>query len=208
MSPLVVKKMAEVRLVNCQCMTDEHFTQIAKAHIQCLPESLLSDIGVRFVKAFYRAACQSDQEHLIARFENDVLAGVAFVSLNADSLTSRLMTPRMYISLAFSMLIPSIASRVVKTFMASSEDSNVPELVFFFSTPEFRGKGIGKRLLCDVVEALQERSLDTYAIKTLDSPDNQAIEFYSRNGFERQKSFSHAGHQYVYMTTKITDRNT
>ena len=199
--------MNEVRIISCQNLSETHFTQIAKAHIKCLPESLLSDIGEGFVKGFYKSACKSEKEYLIARFENDLLAGVAFVSLDTDSMTSRLMTLKMYLSLGMSMVIPSIARRVFNMLTATSENSDIPELVFFYSTPEFRGKGIGKLLLQDVAEVLKARSLDTYAIKTLDSPDNRAIEFYSRNGFQMQKSFVHAGHQYVYMTTKIMDRN-
>lgn len=58
-----------------------------------------------------------------------------------------------------------------------------------FVKPEYRNKGIGKQLLATLLPLIKSTGCEYIALYT-ESDNKQAIEFYTKNGFNRGKDFA------------------
>ena len=196
--------------------------QIARAHVEALPESLVSRIGGRYPQAFYRyLAGSADELILIDRGAPGAdLRAACIVSLAPATLSRRLLyrTPLAFHALRAVRRLPLralVTSRAAGSPAeapppspqglhrgASGRDGSRPsagrslegpEILLLFAVPEARGHGVGARLLERCEALLVERGFDGLWVKTRDDPGNRAIQFYRREGFAPAGSVSRHG---------------
>lgn len=180
--------------------------QLARAHVEALPESLVSRVGGRYPQAFYRyLAGSADELILIDRVApGGELRAACVVSLAPATLSRRLLsrTPLVVHALLAVRRLPLRALLVTSRAGAGSPGeapppSPGPEILLLFAVPQSRGQGVGARLLERCEALLVERGFEGLWVKTRDDPGNRAIDFYRREGFAPAGSVSRHGKRLV-----------
>jgi ribosomal protein S18 acetylase RimI-like enzyme len=162
----------------------------ARLHRDALPNSVISRLGSAYTEAFYRFAAASEKEFVfVAHAPDGSVLGAAVLSLDPSSLTRRLLfgtplacylprKPRLTAEMACDVLLAPCRKR------SSSLPHDVPEVIAIFSRTEDRSRGIGRDLLRCVEALLSRQGKHRYFVRTDDRPENRAITFYHREGFQ------------------------
>lgn len=174
-------------------MNEEEIATLAVLHRQSLPGSVLSWLGVGYLRAFYRYVQRSNLEALVVHRDEGGIAGAAVIAWQPSRLTRRLLlrTPMLaYLALR----APWVATRLFRRrrllakagstapIVVSTDLLQAPEVVHFFTTPDRRGHGCGAVLLLKCERLLRSLGEPRYWLKTEDASDNRALNFYRRNG--------------------------
>jgi len=167
--------------------------RLARLHVDSLPESLVSRLGVSYAKRFYRYLAGSKDEFVLVGRDGSEIASACVVSLDPASLNRRLVWHTglpLWAALRFWRFpwlhLGSSAANGHETTSANrgqSDLAHLPELILIFTDANARGRGWGSELLARCEVQLSERGIFDYTLKTLDDPANRAIAFYGRHGF-------------------------
>ncbi len=184
--------------------------RLGRLHVLTLPASLVSKLGTRFARDFYRYIAASSEEILcyIRGGDGSILAA-SIVSLDPQGLELRLAkrtTLALWVVLRFWRLP---LRSLVGDWLGSAEDTerasipDRPELIHIFTDPKSQGKGVGSRLLDGSEAALMKRGIMAYCLKTEDEPANPAHRFYARHGFVERDRFSLHGLRFVMLEKRL-----
>lgn len=174
---------------------------LARLHLVTLPESLVSVIGERYAKAFYRYAVSSPDEIVFLEWsgsKRDELVGACIVSLHPETLNHRLLRQTPLVPMALTALPRLPLRAIVGNALTKSKRSSVaqpggPEIILIFTLPSLRSQGSGSRLLARTESWLAERGMSRIFVKTRDAADNRALRFYEKAGFRRMASIVKQG---------------
>ncbi len=179
-------------------LSNDDIDMLGHMHVSVLPESLISVIGVRYSRAFYRYIASSQNELVFmvrgGSKGTDIL-GACIVSLHPESLTHRLLlrTP-VLLMVPFAFRRVSLISILKGVFKKSKspgwKQPPGPEIILIFTVPAFRDRGVGSRLLERSEQWLAARGDKRLLVKTRDVASNRAILFYEKARFKRVGYFS------------------
>jgi ribosomal protein S18 acetylase RimI-like enzyme len=154
----------------------------------------LSAFGPRFLRKYYRLILEFEQRVLLVVECDGKIVGFAAGFVNPKGFYAKLKKNKWRLAFAAATAIPGRPSVVVRLlhvarrgsqFMARSEtqQENTCELSSIAVRPEASGKGLGKALLNDFVEAAKSgRAREIYL--TTDATENESVNaFYRRAGF-------------------------
>jgi ribosomal protein S18 acetylase RimI-like enzyme len=159
--------------------------QLARMHVEALPDSLVSQVGERYARAFYRYAVASPHEVILTARAGGSLSGACMMSLAPDTLSRRLLV-RTPLALFAPFAIRRLPLRALLLGSAASEvQPPGPEILLIFTVPEVRSRGLGAQLLARCEALLVARGVDRLLVKTRDDPANRALAFYERARFHR-----------------------
>jgi hypothetical protein len=185
--------------------------EIAELHRSCLPTSTLSELGVAFLRAFYRYTIRSPFEHVIVcRYEGSPVA-CATISFQPETLNRRLAfkTPLIW------SVVCHLHKRIVRQALiqrpetqlnnSKSDSSEVPapELIALFCRQDMRDLGIGGELIDGADKYLGSAGQLHYFVRTFDDPANSAIKFYTRHGFVSVGHILAFGQKFLLMSKKL-----
>lgn len=183
---------------------DSAIPELALLHIDSLPDSLLSVIGVGFLEDFYQAALQSKHEDVFVRMVDGHVVACGLFSAEPYSMSKRLIKGRMFLAIIGRFWDLSFVYRLMSVVFAKNAASEVkPELVFFYTASTYRGAGFGREILKDIHAVMSARSIPSYLVKTLSDSGNAAIDFYLRNGFKKSNCINYAGHEYQLLEIEL-----
>jgi hypothetical protein len=118
-------------------------------HLEALPQSLVSLVGERYARAFYRYCSGSAHELVLVERDGGALAAACLVSLEPDTLSRRLLkrTPLLLLSPFALGRLP--LTQLLRGALRPSGPAQPrgPELLLIFTLAEARGQGLGARLL-------------------------------------------------------------
>jgi ribosomal protein S18 acetylase RimI-like enzyme len=160
--------------------------RLSELQVAALPDSMVSLLGRRYARAFYRYIVRSRQEILcVVRNSAGVVDAAVVVSLSPSTLEARLAysTPLL---LWIVLRAPRLPLRhMAGEFLRPSRSSNVPrpELIIIFTDARCQARGIGRSLVKLCEASLRERQVASYVVKTENLPENGALKFYARLGF-------------------------
>lgn len=209
-SPLNTSNSATLRLHDSMTVVNDTLSEIdinvlARMHIATLPESLVSVIGERYALAFYRYLCESRDEALFLDRNGPTgteVIGACIVSLHPETLNRRLLKHTPLVPMAL-IALRNLAAKYWqgKHHMAQAEVSCEqplgPEIILIFTLPTVRNQGCGARLLLKSELWLAAHGTNKLYVKTRDAPDNRAIAFYQRAGYQRMGPIIKSGKQLV-----------
>jgi ribosomal protein S18 acetylase RimI-like enzyme len=160
--------------------------RLGELHVAALPHSLVSLLGRRYAKAFYRYIVRSQQEILgVVRNSAGSVNAALVVSLCPSTLEARLAcsTPLLPSMLIRAPRLPlrQMAREFLRPDRSGTDER--PELIIVFTDGRCRGRGIGRSLVRLCEASLKERRLHSYIVKTESVPENDALNFYTRLGF-------------------------
>lgn len=177
-------------------LTPEDFDRLAAMHVQCLPGSIVAFLGPRYCSRFYRYLANSTAEHLFVERHHGVVVGACTLSVSAPTLTRRLLTGTPLL-----LYLPGALMRRARSDPMGASDSRsrptrrhatVPEVVWLFTAPSQRRRGVASRLLRRVEAFLTERGVPRYAVVT-GSDDPATAAFYEKEGFVMEGSVARWG---------------
>ena len=185
-------------------LDERDIAQLAAAHVDALPESLVSRVGERYARAFYRyLAASPDELILVTRQAGGRLSGACIVSLRPSTLTRRLVTRT-----PLALHAPFALGRLPLVAMATAErggpsQPDGPEILLIFTAPESRSQGQGAALLARAEALLASRGIRRLFVKTRDDAGNRANGFYRRAGFATLATLSKFGKRLVLFEKAI-----
>jgi ribosomal protein S18 acetylase RimI-like enzyme len=166
-------------------LQEREIAQLARMHVQTLPESLISVLGEPYARAFYRYCASTSEELLLVERDRAELSGACLVSLAPETLSRRLLTRTpllLFAPLAIHRL-PLRAMLLGAARPAEPSQPRGPEILLIFTVPELRSQGLGARLLRRCEQQLSSRRLPKVLVKTRDDSTNRALKFYERAQF-------------------------
>lgn len=188
--------------------------RLGRLHVSALPASLVSKLGNRFARDFYRYVASSNEEILCCvRGEDGLVQGASVVSLEPQSLDTRLAKRTTLLLWAMVRVWRLPLRSLLRDWLGGADQpspqlpSDLPELVHIFAAPDCQGKGVGSRVLDRSEAALKERGVPAYCLKTEDDPGNPALRFYARHGFAERGRFALHGLQFVMLEKRLDGAN-
>lgn len=160
---------------------------VARMHVEALPGSLVSMIGRRYARVFYRYVARSTDEIVLLHRDGRELIAACIASLHPETLARRLLlhTPlALHAALAVRRL--PLRAMVAGARGPSAKPPAGPEILLIFTVPAARSRGLGNQLLARCEAYLANLGHRRLLVKTRDEPGNRAIGFYERHGFERR----------------------
>jgi ribosomal protein S18 acetylase RimI-like enzyme len=160
---------------------------LARLHVACLPDSLVTVLGARYARSFYRYVTRSPREvTVIERDDAGNVVAAAVVSLEPSSLNRRLM---LQTSLLPSLLlnVPALLALFRSSFGTPGDSTTSegapaelprPEMILIFTAPEVRRQGRAATLVRRAEQRLVQLGIPAYQVRTVLSPSNRALDFY------------------------------
>lgn len=187
---------------------------LAELHRECLPESMVTQLGIAYVKSFYQYVLRSESEFLLIRRRNEKICTACVVSLEPKSLSRRLFleTP---LALSLLMRLPHLLKKNLSRTRGKalsdsaqpvgrfSEIEKIPELLLIYSSSHVRGQGLGAEIMKECEAELMKRGFDQYSLKTIEDDSNQATRFYQRQGLQKQYSIHKHGRLFSVLTKTL-----
>jgi GNAT superfamily N-acetyltransferase len=90
-----------------------------------------------------------------------------------------------------------LRSRIRELVSGASKQTREPEITYVFTNASLRGSGLGRRLIDRVDAFFRAKGYPAYYVRTIDAPDNRALDFYDRNGFVRIGTTEEGGRSFV-----------
>jgi ribosomal protein S18 acetylase RimI-like enzyme len=171
-------------------VSEQDVARLAALHVNILPRSLVSRLGLRYTRTFYGYVARSPREVLCVARDRDGLVRAGLVlSFDPASLQRRLLlaTP-LAPAIAVRPWVVALRSMLRDLLLAGTGEDLLgerPELIIIFVDRVFQGRGLGRELVAQLEAALAERKIGSYFVKTEDQPGNRALDFYTRTGFRR-----------------------
>lgn len=187
-------------------LQEGEIAQLARMHVAALPESLVSLLGERYARAFYRYCATTSEELLLLEHERGELVGACLVSLEPETLSRRLLT-RTPLLLCAPLALPRLPWRAMllgAVRPAEPKQPPGPEILLIFTVPELRSQGLGARLLRSCEQQLLSRGLHRVLVKTRDDAANRALKFYERAQFSPIAARSKYGKRLVLLEKRLT----
>ncbi len=185
--------------------TDQH--ALAAMHCRILPDSLVSRLGRSYAQTFYRYVANSAREFAFVENDNGELISACIVSIQPETLQKRLLwrtSLLLHVPFALPRLpLRSILKGLTGQTASRSKQPPGPEVLLIFTAQRARGRGLGASTLRRCENFLKRLGHDCVYVKTLDSPDNRAIQFYLREGFKQCDAFSKNGKRLVLFSKSL-----
>ena len=171
-------------------LTSTDCLQLTEVHLECLPDSLVSRLGRRYTRAFYRYINLSHNEHVFVERDAERIVSGCVLSLDPGTLMRRLAfgSPLMWFAV-LGVLRPSILRLLVGSLGRGEPASQYrvlhssPEVILMFTAQRARDRGAGSLLLGECERFLTARGYGQYLVRTVDDESNAALRFYAKNGF-------------------------
>jgi len=170
--------------------------ECAQLHKDSIENAFLCELGISFLEKFYEVLVNSRDCNGYVYIGNLGVIGFITGSRNMNRFFRSLILGNFFAlcPIVLSRLVaePKLIRSVIETFLylGKSEVGNVKsELVSIVVKKDYRGRGIGRRLLNELVKSFRES--DTTQFKVMVDRDNiKANEFYKALGFEFFSTFN------------------
>jgi len=176
---------------------------IANLHAAQIETGFLSTLGVGFLRLVYRALLQSAVGIVVVADSGGDVVG--FVAGTSDtSAFYREFGARNFLR-AFWRIIPALLrprtwQRLWETLSYGADDHEVPaELLSMVVAPRARGRGVGSKLVTELLGLGVHKGVDTMRV-VVGELNDPAIALYAQCGFVTRQTFQlHAGEQSLEM---------
>ena len=180
--------------------------QLAELHSSVLPNSLVSLLGAKFVRRFYRYVAGTRTEHLGFELEGDRVIGGYLLTEAPNTLFWRLLfTTDLVLRAPLALVSPPLLRAIIEKFQSKGmrQGKPLPELLLIYVAESHRNKGIGKRLLGDCTARVGSVGYSGYYVRTFNDPDDFIHRFYDRATFVRTGTIVHGGRSMAILEKQL-----
>lgn len=195
----------DITTLKSEKLSPQDYNELAKLHILCLPESLVSFFGQKYIHQFYQYISKSPFEFLLTHKNQGKIIGVCVLSLSPQTLSRRLVLRTLFlvrIPFAIYNIILHLRSQLfIQCFCMfkfylkrrkekiSIEKNSDPEVIHIFTDLKVRNQGLGTLMLEKCEAILIQKGFNRYIIKTWDDESKPAVKFYKQKGFVFRNRF-------------------
>jgi GNAT superfamily N-acetyltransferase len=177
-------------------LNESDFRRLSALQRSLLPTSIISRLGDRYCRSFYRYAASTRFEFVAVELSSDGnVVACCVLSTSIGSLSRRLAL--------HTRLLPALAVRPHVLFDAlrpnKASAKGEPELLLLFTDPATQGRGAGTRLVARCDDFLSACGVTSYVVRTIDDPESRAYRFYVSRGFVPEQSVEAHGQHFVVM---------
>ena len=193
-------------------MDESDVEALARLHVACLSDSLVTTLGARYARSFYRYVTQSAREVIVTeRGATGRIVAAAVLSLEPSTFYRRLIW--------HTSLLPSLvrnAPALLVLFWSSlgrsdpsldtpdaRAESPRPEMILIFTAPEVRRQGHAGALVRRVEHRLGQLGITAYQVRTVLSPSNAALDFYRARQFVPSGTSIRFGTRFQVFTKRL-----
>lgn len=191
----------ENKFISLSQLNDTDIKQLAALHHSVM-HTLLSDLGLPMVLRYYQIA-RSDLSvvGIAAIHDSNEIIGWAMGSPHPDRINSRLRTPLLWFAIQILRVIftrPRVLWQLISSVIFSSAQMELTngaiELTYIGVESGQRGKGLGKNLLKQFIEASRESGYQSIVL-SVETDNKPAISLYEKSGFKVIKTYSEGRYQ-------------
>jgi ribosomal protein S18 acetylase RimI-like enzyme len=193
-------------------MDERDIHGIAALHVACLTDSIVTALGIRYARSFYRYMTRSGDEFvLVQRDAAGSIIAAAVVSLSPTTLNRRLLL-RTSLLAWFLIRLPRMLGLLRRPATGSSGQArpewtevpaDMPELILIYASAHARGRGLGRALIQQVERRLREALVSEYQVRTVADASNRALAFYRTNNFQPAGNAVKQGKFFQVFTRKL-----
>ena len=195
-------------------MDESDVEALARLHVACLSDSLVTTLGARYARSFYRYVTQSTREVIVT--ERDAaghIVAAAVITLEPSTFYRRLAL--------HTSLLPSLVwnIRVMPALLWSSlrrsdlprdtrdppAESPRPEMILIFTAPDVRRQGHAGAIVRRAEHRLGQLGIPAYQVRTVLSPSNEALAFYRDLRFVPSGTSVRFGVRFQIFTKRLSD---
>ncbi len=184
----------------------EQAERIAMLHADSLPEDFLPSLGRDFLaRQYYPAALASPNAVTLLASEGALPVGFATVASDSDAFSRDVLRGRLWpiagYALRRALRQPGHLLLSVQVLLSALHPRPCPwpgEIVFIAVAEEFRGRGIGRRLIQAAVDQLAQSAVARCRTKTL-ARNHGVIRLYTGLGWEVADRYWLIGREYVVL---------
>lgn len=181
--------------------------ELSNIHYSSFSDGILSSLGSKYLEAFYNFLDQSELEDIFIINKNKVIVGYCVISYNTGTILKRAITATFFDF--FKAFLLKLFNREFQkmvfssVFKENSSEHKSPEIAYIAISKEYTGKGYGEEVLSEVCTCLKQNGHKSIYVKTIDSSENKAVNFYTKNKFFLLKKTKFSGKKYVYLKRNL-----
>lgn len=187
-------------------MRTSDIDQVVALQIEFLEGSLVTDLGPRFLRAFYRAALRQPDTRAFVALDDRSVVGLAVGTTDVATFNAY-ERPRILAPLAGALLAPRrwpIAAALLRIpFEPAPRPTISAELLVLVVDDRKRQHGIGRALLAALERTFDEAGVDVYRV-AVRSHLAVARSFYNALGFEFEQELAVLGRPMTYLTKHVS----
>ena len=183
-------------LMEIKFLTPNDAFRVALLHKKAFAGFFLTELGVSFLRVFYKSIFSHDKSINIGLFDDQKLIGFAVGAKNSKAFYSSILKKN-FINLALSALFPLMLNplKFYRLFISLKSNQKTDKIIFdnaillsICVDPSSKTRGHGKLLLSNFEKVAFKFS---HLISlTTDAENNDSVNsFYAKNGYELQHSF-------------------
>lgn len=178
--------------------TNEDLEEIVAIHLKAFPNFFLSSLGQSFLKTYYKS-CYSNENAVImtainTKNENVVGFGLACYQSRGFHKDLILKNLRSFIRQGITLLFikPRSILRLLNNLRKGNDfqdNFNYAELLSIAVSPDFKGNGIGKKLLEEIEKKVTKNNIEKITLTTDAKFNNYVLKFYESAGYKTYYEF-------------------
>ncbi len=194
--------MKEKNAFRIELLKPEWIEEVARVHIQSLPEDFLPALGFNFLaRVFYPAALASPHGRTYVALEGEQPVGFVVVALNSARFFRSIVWRRLGgffltgLKTVFSSRLQK-SLEILQSVFSPGVCEDYGEIYEIAVRAERQGRGIGRALVAQSSDYLKEAGLPGIKIKTR-RDNTQWIDFFQRSGWQLAQELRLTGRDYV-----------
>lgn len=206
----MIRNLVELSKVDS---VEKYLSTLSKMHIEAVPEDYLSLLGKFFLKnVFYKEAIKSDNVNIIVHLESGILGGYIIYSYDTGKFIREIVLRRLLlvviiliqkILLNYRILAKSI--EVGLSIIKDRTETNKSEILMIVVKSNYRGKGIGQKLLESMYMDLKNKNINVCKLRVLIN-NLAAIKMYEKSGWEKSNEIEFLGRTWIGMKKDIIEK--
>ena len=170
--------------------------EVADLHVLTFQGFFLTFMGKGFLRQLYGSFCKHPDSGLLIAAEDGKTVGFLAYSGNYSQLFKYMirskLIPFAWYSLGAFFRKPKVFMRLIRAFLKPGETKrteNYMELSSIGVDPERKGQGVGSKLIDTLKQKADFRNFRYISLETDAENNENAIRFYEKNGFVREREF-------------------
>lgn len=182
-SRLILRGLDQTRQTG---LSANDLNRLVSLHMEALPTGMTTRLGAGVTGTFYRFVESRDHDFIetIRDDQSGDIIAAAMVTADKDALNKDMKR-----DLEFLLRVGLNAWKVPLSHLLGRDTDDgpakSPELVYLFTDPDHRSKGLGRQMIERLDRILAGRGFAQYYVITAADPANRALAFYDREGFQR-----------------------
>jgi len=189
---------------------EKHLNTLADYHVKAVPKDFMPALGNFFLKnVLYKGAIKSDNANVNVYMEDNVLAGYIIYSYDTGKFLKEIFLKRLLfvvvtfiIKIMFNYKMLIMSFKVALSILKEKEEKIKSEILMIVVNNNYRGRGIGGKLLQSMYDDLSNRGFKECKLRVLN--DNfAAIRMYEKGGWEKVNEIEFLGRKWLKMKKEL-----